>query len=71
MLALPTDVQLLVLDYITLNSDLKALCKTSKACCDLAVPRLYHSIRLATWQAIDFEVELPKVLDCTFVTLGA
>jgi hypothetical protein len=68
MLSLPTDVQLLVLDYITLKSDLRALCETSKACHDLAVPHLYHSIRLATWQAADFDVR--RFLRCVGAGAG-
>jgi hypothetical protein len=42
MLTLPADVQLIVLDYITTNADLKVLCVTSKACRELALPRLYR-----------------------------
>ena len=49
MLSLPVDIQLLVLDYITLKSDLRALCATTKACRHLVLPRLYQKILLVTW----------------------
>jgi hypothetical protein len=57
MQVLPKDIRLLVLDYITLKSDLKAFCETSKVCRDLAVPRLYRSITLAIWQESDYNVK--------------
>jgi hypothetical protein len=69
MLTLPADVQLLVLDYIGLQADLKALCKTSKQCRELALPRLYHSIKLITWDADQFL--LKKFSRCIAIGAGA
>ncbi|KAF2463216.1 uncharacterized protein BDR25DRAFT_347422 [Lindgomyces ingoldianus] len=43
---LSADVKLVVLDYITRPSDLKALCLTSKAWRSVATPRLYLNIEL-------------------------
>ncbi|KAF2833071.1 hypothetical protein CC86DRAFT_399721 [Ophiobolus disseminans] len=51
MLTLPADIQLLILDHITSNADLKELCVTSKACRNLALPRLYHYVNLITWDS--------------------
>jgi hypothetical protein len=49
MIDLPGDVQFLILDLIPSKSDLKALCETSKACRELALPRLYHHIEIRSW----------------------
>lgn len=51
MLALPADIQLVVLDYIRSKADLKALCVTSKACHQVALPRLYYHVDLVTWDS--------------------
>ena len=51
MLSLPTDIQLLVLDYINTKSNLKALCLTSQHVRKIALPRLYHTVYLRTWDA--------------------
>jgi len=53
MLSLPADIQFLIVDCIVSKSDLKALCRTSKTCCDLARPRLYHHIQLKSWDRSD------------------
>jgi hypothetical protein len=46
MEAIPTDIVLLIVDCITLTSDLKALCQTSRTYRKLVLPRLYHRIHL-------------------------
>jgi hypothetical protein len=51
MLTLPADVQLLILDYIGVQADLKALCETSRAGRELTLPRLYNSIKIVTWDS--------------------
>jgi hypothetical protein len=49
MEALPIDIVLLIVDCITLKSDLKALCQTSKTYHKLVLPRLYYRIQLILW----------------------
>lgn len=49
MLSLPTDVQFLVLDYISSKRDYRALCATSQGLCALVAPRLYNHIKLIAW----------------------
>ncbi|KAF2632063.1 hypothetical protein BU25DRAFT_331135 [Macroventuria anomochaeta] len=46
---LPIDVQLLILEHVTSKADLKALCLTCKGVRAVAVPLLYHTVYLRTW----------------------
>jgi hypothetical protein len=57
MLVLPNDVQLLILDYLTLKTDLKALCGTSCACRELVLPQLYHDIYLIAGESNRWRLE--------------
>jgi hypothetical protein len=64
---IPKDIVLLIFDYITLKADLRTLCEVSHAHRALALPHLYHSVRLITW---DFEqVQLKGFL--RYVSLSA
>jgi hypothetical protein len=48
-LLVPTDILLLILDYVALRIDLKALCQVSKHFYELAVPLLYREVYVTTW----------------------
>lgn len=45
-LKLPIEVQVEVVNNISLYSDLKALCLVSEELCNLATPRIYHKVDL-------------------------
>jgi hypothetical protein len=69
MLVLPNDVRLLILDYLTLKRDLKALCGTSRACRELVLPQLYHDIYLITWDLQ--QARLKRFARCVAAGAGA
>ncbi|KAH3918611.1 hypothetical protein HBH56_038810 [Parastagonospora nodorum] len=43
---LPSDVLLVIFDYFTVRTDLKAICEVSKGYYELALPLLYREVRL-------------------------
>ncbi|XPS98200.1 hypothetical protein M3J09_007411 [Ascochyta lentis] len=51
MFGLHTDIELIILDCITTNRDLRALCLTSKACHERAIPRLFRQITIPLWHS--------------------
>jgi hypothetical protein len=69
MEALPIDLVLLIVDCITLKSDLKALCQTSKTYRKLVLPRLYYRIQLILWD--DAQKQLRQFARCIAVGAGA
>jgi hypothetical protein len=69
MEALPIDIVLLIVDCITLRSDLNALCQTSKTYSKLVLPRLYHRIQFISWD--DDQNQLRQFARCIAAGAGA
>jgi hypothetical protein len=59
---LPNDIVLLIFDYITLKTDLRTLCEVSHAYRALALPHLYHTVRLIT--LVPEQIQLKEFLRC-------
>ncbi|KAH7346931.1 hypothetical protein BKA66DRAFT_478122 [Pyrenochaeta sp. MPI-SDFR-AT-0127] len=49
MVQLSNDIWMLILDYITVTSDLQSLCLTSRNLRVLATPRLYDTVHIRLW----------------------
>jgi len=56
MVFLPSDVLLLIFDYVTVKTDLKAICEVSKGYHELALPLLCREVCLTVWI-----LQLPKL----------
>jgi hypothetical protein len=69
MAFLPNDVVLLIVEHITLKSDLKALCQTSRTYRKLVLPRLYHRVHLISWD--NEQYRLKQFARCIAAGAGA
>jgi hypothetical protein len=69
MEAIPTDIVLLIVECITLKSDIKALCQTSRTWRKLVLPRLYHRVHLISWD--ENQYRLRQFARCIAAGAGA